>query len=151
MTFKSKLPKDLWIVAVGMVLLYTGLSFIWPFNMIYMTQNLGMSDTAAGQVLLVNSGIGIVGSIIGGIIFDRLSGYISLAIGTGILVITTGSLFLFHGSPAFIYNIWAISIAMGMVFAGLYTAAGLTHPTGGRTGFNTIYVAQNVGLLLDPF
>lgn len=151
MAFKSKLPKDLWIVAVGMVLLYTGLSFIWPFNMIYMTQNLGMSDTAAGQVLLVNSGIGIVGSIIGGIIFDRLSGYISLAIGTGILVITTGSLFLFHGSPAFIYNIWAISIAMGMVFAGLYTAAGLTHPTGGRTGFNTIYVAQNVGVAVGPF
>ncbi|MGX7419092.1 MDR family MFS transporter [Carnobacterium gallinarum] len=151
MSRKTKLPRDLWIVAIGMVLLYTGLSFIWPFNMLYMTKNLGMSVTDAGTVLLVNSGIGIIGSVIGGIIFDRVSGYVSLAIGTVILIITTGSLFLFHGHPAFIYNIWAISIAMGMVFAGLYTAAGLTHPDGGRTGFNTIYVAQNIGVAVGPF
>lgn len=151
MNKKERLPRDLWIVAIGMVLLYTGLSFIWPFNMLYMTENLGMSDTAAGTALLVNSGIGIIGSVIGGIIFDRVSGYVSLAIGTGILVLTTGSLFLFHGHPAFIYNIWAVSVAMGMVFAGLYTAAGLTHPSGGRTGFNTIYVAQNIGVAVGPF
>ncbi|WP_317914418.1 MFS transporter [Carnobacterium maltaromaticum] len=151
MNKKERLPRDLWIVAIGMVLLYTGLSFIWPFNMLYMTENLGMSDTAAGTALLVNSGIGIIGSVIGGIIFDRVSGYVSLAIGTGILVLTTGSLLLFHGHPAFIYNIWAVSVAMGMVFAGLYTAAGLTHPSGGRTGFNTIYVAQNIGVAVGPF
>ena len=69
MNKKERLPRDLWIVAIGMVLLYTGLSFIWPFNMLYMTENLGMSDTAAGTALLVNSGIGIIGSVIGGIIF----------------------------------------------------------------------------------
>lgn len=83
------LPKDLWIVIIGMVLLYTGLSFIWPFNMIYMTQELGMSTTDASLVLLINSGVGIVSSIIGGIIFDRFSGFISLTIGTIILVLST--------------------------------------------------------------
>lgn len=39
---------------------------------------------------------------------------------------------------------------MGMVFSGLYAAAGLTHPTGGRTGFNAIYVAQNIGVAVGP-
>lgn len=27
---------------------------------------------------------------------------------------------------------------------------GLTHPTGGRTGFNAIYVAQNIGVAVGP-
>lgn len=148
---KTGLPKDLWIVAIGMVLLYTGLSFIWPFNMLYMTKELGMSETSAAMALLINSGIGIIASLIGGLIFDRLSGFISLSIGTVILVVTTGSLFLFHGYPFFLWNIWAVSVAMGMVFSGLYAAAGLTHPTGGRTGFNSIYVAQNVGVAVGPF
>lgn len=89
------LPKDLWIVIIGMVLLYTGLSFIWPFNMIYMTQELGMSTTDASLVLLINSGVGIVSSIIGGLIFDRFSGFISLTIGTIILVLSTASLCFF--------------------------------------------------------
>ncbi|QEZ30993.1 MFS transporter, partial [Listeria monocytogenes] len=144
------LPKDLWIVIIGMVLLYTGLSFIWPFNMIYMTQELGMSTTDASLVLLINSGVGIVSSIIGGIIFDRFSGFISLTIGTIILVLSTASLCFFHGFPFFIWNLWAVGIAMGMVFSGLYAAAGLTHPTGGRTGFNAIYVAQNIGVAVGP-
>lgn len=134
-----------------MVLLYTGLSFIWPFNMVYMTQELGMTGTEASMVLLVNSGVGIISSVIGGIIFDRLTGYISLAIGTVILVGSTFLLSIFHGYPAFMWNLWAVGIAMGMVFAGLYAAAGLTHPTGGRTGFNAIYVAQNIGVAVGPF
>ncbi|EUJ21869.1 putative multidrug resistance protein [Listeria aquatica FSL S10-1188] len=145
------LPRDLWIVIVGMVLLYTGLSFIWPFNMVYMTGELGMSGTDASLVLLVNSFVGIISSIIGGLIFDRFSGYISLWIGTIILVLATLSLSLFHGYPTFIWNLWLVGFAMGMVFSGLYAAAGLTHPTGGRTGFNAIYVAQNIGVAVGPF
>ncbi|WP_205527790.1 MDR family MFS transporter [Listeria costaricensis] len=145
------LPRDLWIVIIGMVLLYTGLSFIWPFNMVYMTQELGMTGTEASMVLLVNSGVGIISSVIGGLIFDRLTGYISLAIGTVILVGSTLLLSIFHGEQAFMWNLWAVGIAMGMVFAGLYAAAGLTHPTGGRTSFNAIYVAQNIGVAVGPF
>ncbi|EUJ33684.1 putative multidrug resistance protein [Listeria floridensis FSL S10-1187] len=147
----KRLPRDLWIVIVGMVLLYTGLSFIWPFNMIYMTGELGMSATSASAVLLVNSFVGIISSIIGGLIFDRFSGYISLVIGTIILVGGTLSLSLFHGFPSFVWNLWIVGFAMGMVFSGLYAAAGLTHPSGGRTGFNAIYVAQNIGVAVGPF
>ncbi|EIA20690.1 transporter [Listeria fleischmannii subsp. coloradonensis] len=145
------LPHDLWIVIMGMVLLYTGLSFIWPFNMVYMTTELGMSNTDASLVLLVNSFISMVASVIGGLIFDRLSGYVSLMIGTVILVIGTFLLMTFHSYPYFIWNLWIVAVAMGMVFAGLYAAAGLTHPSGGRTGFNAIYVAQNVGVAIGPF
>ncbi|WP_088839353.1 MULTISPECIES: MFS transporter [unclassified Listeria] len=145
------LPRDLWIVIVGMVLLYTGLSFIWPFNMVYMTTELGMSDMDASLVLLVNSFVGMVASVVGGIIFDRLTGYISLMIGTCILVVGTFLLMTFHSYPYFVWNLWLVGVAMGMVFAGLYAAAGLTHPSGGRTGFNAIYVAQNIGVAVGPF
>ncbi|MCY0650609.1 hypothetical protein OVV51_27685, partial [Klebsiella pneumoniae] len=78
------------------------------------------------------------------------SGFISLTIGTIILVLSTASLCFFHGFPFFIWNLWAVGLAMGMVFSGLYAAAGLTHPTGGRTGFNAIYVAQNIGVAVGP-
>ncbi|WP_163655827.1 MFS transporter [Listeria sp. PSOL-1] len=134
-----------------MMLLYTGLSFIWPFNMVYMTQELGLTSTKASLVLLVNSGVGIISSVIGGLLFDRFSGYLSLMIGTIILVFSEASLVLFHGFPLFIWNLWAVGFSVGLIFSGLYAAAGLTHPAGGRTGFNAIYVAQNIGVALGPF
>lgn len=53
----------------------TGASFLWPLNAIIMTQLLGQSLTASGAVLMLNAGAGVLGSLIGGRLYDRIGAY----------------------------------------------------------------------------
>lgn len=91
-------------------------------------------------VLLINFGVGIVFSIIGGFIFDWFFGFILFMIGMIILVFLIVLLCFFYGFLFFIWNLWVVGIVMGMVFFGLYVVVGLIYLIGGRIGFNVIYV-----------
>ncbi|VEH80972.1 major facilitator superfamily transporter YttB [Bacillus licheniformis] len=61
------MPRTLWLLVIGMFINVTGASFLWPLNTIYIHQHLGKSLTAAGFVLMLNSGANVLGNLFGDI------------------------------------------------------------------------------------
>ena len=138
------IPRSVWWLVIGMALNITGSSFLWPLNTIYMKEELGKSLTIA-IVLMVNSFGMVVGNLLGGSLFDKLGGYRTIMIGTVTCLISTTLLNFFHGWPW--YAIWLVLLGFGggMIVPAIYAMVvqfGLT----GRTTFNAIYLAQNIGV-----
>ena len=52
-----------------------GMSFIWPLTTIYLHNRLGASLTVVGVILLLYSSANVVGSVLGGRMFDRFNLY----------------------------------------------------------------------------
>ena len=139
------IPRSVWWLVIGMALNITGSSFLWPLNTIYMKEELGKSLTILAIVLMVNSFGMVVGNLLGGSLFDKLGGYRTIMIGTVTCLISTTLLNFFHGWPW--YAIWLVLLGFGggMIVPAIYAMAvqfGLT----GRTTFNAIYLAQNIGV-----
>lgn len=140
------MPKSLWLVLIGAVINTTGSSFLWPLNTIYIHDILGHSLTFAGLILMLNSGAGIVGNLVGGFLFDRIGGYRSILIG---LIITAGAgiaLTIDHSTWPYSVLLVIVGFGSGMVFPSMFALSGAVWPEGGRKPFNALYVAQNIGV-----
>ena len=111
-----------------------------------MKEELGKSLTIAAIVLMVNSFGMVVGNLLGGSLFDKLGGYRTIMIGTVTCLISTTLLNFFHGWPW--YAVWLVLLGFGggMIVPAIYAMAGAVWPNGGRTTFNAIYLAQNIGV-----
>ena len=94
---------------------------------------------------MVNSFGMVVGNLLGGSLFDKLGGYRTIMIGTVTCLISTTLLNFFHGWPW--YAIWLVLLGFGggMIVPAIYAMAGAVWLTG-RTTFNAIYLAQNIGV-----
>ncbi|TDM04582.1 MDR family MFS transporter [Macrococcus carouselicus] len=143
-----KMPRLVWLLVIGMAVNVTGASFIWPLNTIYIHNELGKSLSMAGFVLMLNSGASVVGNLLGGKMFDRLGGYISVMSGILIALVSLVGMVIIHTWPW--YPIWLILIGFGsgIVFPSIYAMAGVAWPEGGRRTFNAIYLAQNLGVAI---
>ncbi|MCJ1661874.1 MFS transporter [Staphylococcus sp. NRL 18/288] len=142
------IPKSVWWLVIGMALNITGASFLWPLNTIYMKEELGKSLTTATLVLMVNSFGMVVGNLLGGSLFDKLGGYRTILIGAFTCLTSTTLLNFFHGWPW--YAVWLVLLGFGggMIVPTIFAMAGAVWPNGGRTTFNAIYLAQNMGVAL---
>ncbi|CAM4153374.1 multidrug MFS transporter [Bacillus manliponensis] len=142
------MPKKVWLLVAGMVINVTGASFLWPFNTIYLHEHLGKSLSVAGLVLMINSLTGIVGNMLGGILFDKWGGYKSTLVGIVITLVSILGLVFFHGWPLYVVWLALIGFGSGMVFPAMYAMVGTVWPEGGRRAFNAMYVGQNVGIAI---
>ena len=99
-----------------------------------------------GIVLMINSFGMVVGNLLGGTLFDKLGGYRTIMIGTITCLLSTTLLNFFHGWPW--YAVWLVLLGFGggMIVPAIYAMAGAVWPNGGRTTFNAIYLAQNIGV-----
>src|SRR5699024_8094889 len=91
------MPRYVWILVIASTIQVTGASFLWPLNTIYMHNELGKSLAFAGLILMFNQGAAIVGNLIGGVLFDKISAYKTILIGTSI---TLGSAVKWHSTIA---------------------------------------------------
>lgn len=144
------MPKSIWLLVIGMLVNNIGSSLIWPINTIYMHDHLGQSLTVAGLILLINSGAGVLGSLIGGYLFDRIGGYKSIMLGIGITTLALTGLTFWHGWPHYVIFLTIMGFGSGIVFPSMFAMVGVLWPEGGRRGFNTMYIAQNVGVAIGP-
>lgn len=144
------MPKSIWLLVIGMLVNNIGSSLIWPINTIYMHDHLGQSLTVAGLILLINSGAGVLGSLIGGYLFDRIGGYKSIMLGIGITTLALTGLTFWHGWPHYVIFLTIMGFGSGIVFPSMFAMVGMLWPEGGRRGFNTMYIAQNVGVAIGP-
>jgi MFS family permease len=140
------MPKSLWLLVIGMMVNVTGSSFLWPLNTIYLHEHLGKTMTVAGLVLMVNAGASVIGNLIGGILFDKLGGYRSILLGIIITLASLVGMNLWQGWPYYVVFLTLVGFGSGIVFPSMYAMAGSVWPEGGRKAFNSVYVAQNIGV-----
>lgn len=124
----------------------TAISFIWPLNTIYIHNHLGKSLALAGLVLTLNSFASVLGSMIGGYLFDKLGSYRTIVMGVSISVIGAIILAFDHQWLVYVTCLLITGFGSGMVFPSTYALAGKVWPEGGTKTFSAIYVAQNAGM-----
>lgn len=144
------MPKNIWLLIIGMLVIVTGGSFLWPIHTIYMHDELGKSLTLAGVVLMVNSAVGLLGNLFGGYLFDKIGGYRSILLGGMISVISLVGLAFWSEWLAYVVFFILLGFGSGIVFPSMFAMVGTVWPEGERRGFNAVYMAQNVGVALGP-
>lgn len=139
-------PTIIWLLGIGSFINVGGLSLLWPVNAIYIHSILRQPMTVAGFVLMIYSGAGFVGSVLGGWLYDRLGATRVLSIG---LILSAVSIII----PVFLHGWWVYIGVMAvfgttcaMPFPAMNALAGNAWPQGGRKAFNFIYVANNLGV-----
>jgi MFS family permease len=140
------MPKALWLLVIGMVINVTGASFLWPLNTIFIHQELGKSLSVAGLVLMLNAGAGVIGNLVGGRLFDRIGGYKTILLGISITMVSAFTLAFYHSWIYYVVLMVGLGFGSGVTFPSMYAMAGSVWPEGGRKAFNSIYVAQNLGV-----
>ncbi|BCB05340.1 MDR family MFS transporter [Bacillus sp. KH172YL63] len=140
------MPKSLWLLVIGMMVNVTGASFLWPLNTIYLHENLGKSLSVAGFVLMLNAGASVIGNLIGGTLFDKVGGYRSILTGITITLMALIGMNVWQGWPYYVIFLTIVGFGSGIVFPSMYAMAGSVWPEGGRKAFNSVYVAQNIGV-----
>ena len=144
------MPKSVWFLVVGMFVNTVGSSFLWPLNSIYIHDYLGKSLTMAGFVLMLNSLAGVFGNLLGGYLFDRLGGYKTIVFGVVCNLTTLALLTVWHDWPQYVILLTMVGFSGGIVFPAMYALIGSAWPEGGRKAFNTLFLANNVGVAIGP-
>ena len=136
-----------WLL-LGNLLASTGMSFIWPLTTVYLHDYLQQTLSMAGTVLLLESLVMILGSYLGGYIFDHLQPYFWLLVAIGLSVISIFLLIFFNGWPA--YAILLILNGFGGSIAGtiINSLATLVQEKDARYVFNMLYFMANIGVVL---
>ncbi|MDT2254988.1 MFS transporter [Paenibacillus larvae] len=142
------MPKKLWLLVMGMFINVTGASFIWPLNTIYIHYHLGKALAVAGFVLTLNSFASVVGSLLGGYLFDRIGSYRTVVQGVVLTLAAATVLAFNHDWWFYVVCLIVMGLGSGMVVPSIYASAGLIWPSGGSKTFAAIYVAQNAGVAL---
>lgn len=136
-----------WLLT-GALLSSIGMSFIWPLTSIYLHNRLDISLTVIGVVLLLNSLGSVVGSIIGGRLYDQGDPYRLALFGVGLTGLVLIGLTLWHGWPA--YSIWLtlLGIGSGWNITMVNSLGTSIRSKDGRYIFTMLYFAQNVGVVV---
>ncbi|MBX6773478.1 MAG: MFS transporter, partial [Chloroflexi bacterium] len=141
-------PRNVWLLVVGMTIHATGFSFFWPINSIYVHEALGRSVSVAGAVMMCQSFAAMIGSLVGGSLFDRWTGRGTLM--AGALISAVGCLAIASWQDFWVYVVGSTLSSLGssLVFPSMYAYANSVWPEGGRRAFNAIYVANNLGVAI---
>jgi MFS family permease len=104
------LPRELWVVQLGIFLNYLGWGSVLPFEVIYLHEARGFSLGTAGAVIGVLTGLAVVAAPVAGPIIDRVGARVTAA-GAGVaLAVGYGGLALAQ-SPA---QAFAAAVAAGI-------------------------------------
>lgn len=141
-------PKKLWFLAIGLIINVTGTSFLWPLTTIYVSDVLGRSITTAGMVLLLQAAMGMVGSLLGGYLYDRIGGRRTILFGVMVAIVAVTLLAFFRIWSIYLLLMMILGFSNGIIPPAVYAMAGGVWPEGGRKAFNLMYVSQNVGVAL---
>jgi MFS family permease len=74
------LPRQLWVVQVGVFLNYLGWGGVMPFEVIYLHEARGFSLGVAGAVVGTVTGLAVVAAPLAGIVIDRVGSRVTAAI-----------------------------------------------------------------------
>ncbi|CAM3334228.1 MFS transporter [Brevibacillus invocatus] len=139
-------PGSIRLMAIAAVISSTGMACIWPLVTIYIHDHLGKPLTVAGFLLMLNQGAFLVGSVIGGMMFDRWGKLRTLVIASSGIIGISVALGLTQDFTMYTILLLLNGLFYGMLSPVINALAVVLWPQGGRKGLNMIYVAQNAGV-----
>lgn len=144
-------PSQFWLLFWGQLLITFGASMIWPFLMIYVSEQLDLSLTAVASLMTINAGMTLVASFIGGPIIDRVGRKWVMVISLAV----TGLSFLLM-VPANTMMAFALLMGMRGAFRPLFQVgadammADLIVPEQRADAYSLLRMIKNVGVALGP-
>jgi len=144
--YRSELPRELWLVVLGIFLNYVGYGAVLPFEIIYLHDGRGFGLGVAGLVIGLITGVAVGVAPLAGPLIDRF-GARAVATGGGVaLAVGYCGLALAH-TPAAAFVVAAIAGAAN-VGAGLGAGLGGLVAAYGLTGFVVLFLANGVSYLV---
>lgn len=136
-----------WLL-LGELFTWIGASFIWPLTSVYLNKRLHVSLAMIGIVLLFNCLANMLGSFIAGWAYDHFNPYYLIIAGAGLDALVLFGMAANHTWP--IYWVWMTLTGLlgGWNGALINSIATSIKSKPGRYVFNTIYFAQNLGVVL---
>ncbi|WP_304651961.1 MFS transporter [uncultured Ligilactobacillus sp.] len=138
-----------WLLC-GSFIVSVGSSLLWPLTTIYMHNYLGQSLTTAGTVLFINSLALIVGSYLGGQMYDKDRKNARRWL-LGAIFLSTLAVFLlifFNGWPIFAVLLLLDNFGGGIAITIENSLATGIKEKSSRQVFNMLYFMQNVGVVI---
>lgn len=143
---KDRMPRSLLLLSIGAMINSTGTSFLWPLTAVFVTQVMGRSVTEAGFALFLQAGTGMLGSLIGGAMYDRVGGRWTIGIGIWLAILSVLAVAFYPAWIVYLGMMVVLGFATGMIFPSIYAMAGGLWPEGGQRSFSTVYIWQNLGV-----
>ncbi|QDS33070.1 MFS transporter [Brevibacillus brevis] len=139
-------PSSIRLLAIAAVIFSTGMACIWPLVTIYIHNHLGKPLTVAGFLLLLNQGAFLIGSIVGGMMFDRWGKMRTIIVGSIGGMLISVCLGVTQDFTVYVLLLLLNGLFYGSLSPVMNALAVVLWPEGGRKGINLIYVSLNVGV-----
>ncbi len=147
----SRYPKALITLVASNILMMAGLSLVWPLVTLYVHARLGYPMTDAGLVMLVQAAANLVGSLIGGHLYDAWGGRRTIVTGALLTAVSAGGMAASHSLLAYSVAMFGFGLGFGVASPCIYAFAATVWPEGERAAFNAVYVASNLGVAIGSF
>jgi MFS family permease len=144
-------PGQFWLMFVGMLISTIGASMIWPFLMLYVSKRLNAPMTVAASLLTLNAATGLLASLLGGTLIDRLGRkWIMAASLAG-----NGFIYIFLGHAVTLPQ-FAVLLGVSGAVNPLYRSAAdtmiadLVPPEKRADAYSLMRMSNNLGISIGP-
>lgn len=125
-----------------------GLAFLWPLTALYVHHVLHQSMTVVGFVMMAQAGASVLGSLVGGVLYDARGARLPLIWAVGSSAVMLAVVGWDRNFWVFSVGVFLISFAISTTMPIFNALAATTWPEGGRSSFNAVYVAINAGVAI---
>jgi MFS family permease len=144
-------PSQFWLLFWGMLVSTTGMSMIWPFLVVYISEELTLPLTTITSLITINAVMSLSSSLIAGSITDKIGRKWAMVISLAV----NGVTFLLM-IPANTYGQYAVLMALRGIFQPLYRVgsdamiADLVPAEQRSDAYALTRLSKNVGIAMGP-
>jgi MFS family permease len=144
-------PRQFWLIALGVLISSAGSSMIWPFQLIYVSRQLGVQISTVATLITLSSGTGLLVSFAGGSIADRVGRKpimfaAQAAHGLAYILMSRSGSYL-----GFLVPMTIMAIAMPIYAVGSDAMMADMLPPEQRTeGYSILRMINNAGIAVGP-
>lgn len=149
--FRETYPRQIWLLFWGTLISTTGMSMIWPFLVVYISEQLALPLTTITSLIALNSVMSLATSFIAGSIADRMGRKWAMVVSLAV----NGLAFLAM-IPATTYLHYAVLMAIRGAFQPLYRVgndamlADLVPADQRADAYALNRLGKNVGVAMGP-
>lgn len=147
----NEYPRQYWLMVAGVLFATAGGSMIWPFLIIYASSKLNMPLSAVASLISINAGIGLLSSLIAGMVADKIGRKIVMVFS---LIGTSIAYFLLMRAqtyPQFASLMVLIGLTNPLYQVGADAMLADIIPSEKRTdAFSISRIANNAGFAMGP-
>jgi MFS family permease len=144
-------PSQFWLLFWGTLVSFIGMSMIWPFMVIYLGAELGLSLTIITTLISISAVMSLLSSFIAGSIADKIGRKWTMVVSLGVTGLSLVLMIFAHS-----YGQFAILMALRGAFRPLYRVgsdamvADLVPPKKRYDAYALTRLSKNVGVAVGP-